>query len=286
MPMPYLRKQTIVIFVICLIAVAGTVAYTEKNRAPKQNSEEKIVNTKIIQPTIATNSDWKKTFSESTVKTPSLKNGTTTAGKDQPEVLNETDRLGREFFMKFAQLKQAGLTTDSEAVKKAADQLAENTLANLPTPKIYQLTDIKISIKTDIESQKNYANAVSNTLNLYIPAQNEAEILLNAFEKNDMKLLAGIDPIISKYRSAVTNLLLVPVPQILVQYHLELLNGLSIQLFNSQTLRKADINPVPSLAALKLEVQGLELIAQAVSEMQSYFTLNKIEFKPQISFVN
>ena len=48
----------------------------------------------------------------------------------------------------------------------------------------------------------------------------------------------AIDPIISDYKTVIAKLLLVPVPQPMAQYHMDLINGISSLLSVSESLRK------------------------------------------------
>jgi hypothetical protein len=68
------------------------------------------------------------------------------------------------------------------------------------------------------------------------------------------------------------------VPQILAQSHLDLINGLSSQVFNAQALRNSDKDPLTGLAAIGMEIKSLQVIANSMAKMQRIFTEQGIVF--------
>jgi hypothetical protein len=111
-----------------------------------------------------------------------------------------------------------------------------------------------------------------------MPEKNEAEIAMIAFESGDMSILKTIDVVTTGYKNAVSKLLTTPVPQVLAQYHLDLINGLSSQVFNARSLRNSDKDPLTGLAAIGMEIKNLKSIANAIAGMQNVFTEQGITF--------
>jgi hypothetical protein len=93
-----------------------------------------------------------------------------------------------------------------------------------------------------------------------------------------MNELKKIDPIIAGYKTAKTRLLATVVPDTLALPHLDLINGISMQIFNAESLRNSDKDPLTALAAVSLEVKSLETIAVAIRKMQNSFVLSGITF--------
>ena len=277
----YPQKQTIIIASVCFVLVGITAFYvhtqapqgtnTQITVTPEQNS---IENT---QQSISTSTDWKKNFFGATSS--SAISNIQQSKAQAPEELTSTDVLGRNFFTQYVQLKQAGLTTDKSSVDAANNQVISQSLSAVSAPKVYKMSDIRISSSTSIvDSAKLYSANLMKILNKDMPAQNEAEIADKAYSSGDLSQLQQIDPIILGYQNGITDLIQTPVPPTLAQYHLNLINGLSIQAYNAQSLRKSDVDPLKGLVALSLEIKGLGSISEAIGSMQNYFKVAGIPF--------
>lgn len=277
----YPRKQTFIIFIICLFFVIGTSFLVNglpstKNRVAYQNT--------TVQPKIITNSnyietdnDWQKAFLD-TKNNVKINSSTIIEDKTKEQPLNPTELLGRNFFTKYVQLRQSGLTTDTDAVNTITTQIISDGLSSIKGPNSYTAKDIKILSGSDIAIIKKYAEDLMKILKDSMPAKNEAEIAMIAFESGDMSILQEIDKIITGYRNAVNKLIATPVPQILAQSHLDLINGLSNQVFNAQSLRNSDKDPLTGLAAIGMEIKSLQAIANSMAKMQRIFTEQGIVF--------
>ncbi len=291
MAISYPRKQTFFIFLTSLIAVGATALYIYG--WPSFGQVSYSDNSLAQMPISATgnaidsavNTDWQKQFytndKSGSYKAPT-KTTASSATKDLP--LTATDLLGRNFFTKYVELRQAGLTNDTAAVNNATKQLIADSVAGVAEPKKYTLSDVKIiSADSDLSSTKAYAQKITDILKSSMPVQNEAEVTMNAFDKGDMSLLKNIDVITNGYKSALAQLLATPVTQALANDQLDLINGLSLQIFNARALRRADVDPVTALAAISLEVKSLQTIATSVGNMQNFFAKAGISFVPPVS---
>lgn len=278
----YPRPQTLLIFVLCLIVVGTTAFYmngwTFKNRvAFDQKSSLNPISIGNQAP-ISASTDWQKQFYDGKTDSQAFKPAkaaTKVVLKEEP--LTPTDQVGRNFFTKYVQLRQAGLNNDSQSVTAAVNQVIAEGIASVPTPKVYSDKDIHVVNESPIVI-KTYAEDLLNILKSSMPATNESEIALNAYEKGDMSALKDLDPIIASYKAGLNRLLSTPVPQSLAGYHLDLVNGLSMQIFNAQSLRRSDTDPVTGLAAINLEVKSLQAISTAVANMQNYFASAGVSF--------
>jgi hypothetical protein len=133
-------------------------------------------------------------------------------------------------------------------------------------------------VSNTLQQSVKYAEELMSILSKWMPAVNEVEILTDALESGDMDLLKQIDPIISGYKNAVIKLKSMTVPDVLALPHLDLINGISMQTFNAESLRNADKDPLTSVAAISMEVKSLETIAMAIGRMQSIFANAGINF--------
>lgn len=210
-----------------------------------------------------------------------FKAGTTKKAADPKAVpLTATDLLGREFLTKYAEMHQAGLTTDPQTVDNVTSQLVNDSLANVPTPVAYAISSIRKMQTTDVGTLKTYAEKVRGILSAYIPDQdhNEAVIAEQALDQNDMTILKFIDPVITNYRTAIKTLLAMPVPGPIASYHLQLINGINIALFNAQSLRNINTDPVKGMAAISMEIAGLQAMNDAMTSIKTYFIAAGVPF--------
>jgi hypothetical protein len=278
----YPHKQTFFIFVICLFLVLGVSFFVNglpstKNKVVYQNTSIKpqiISNEKPIE----TGTEWQKAFLDQKDNVKIDSPNTIDKTKVKEESLNPTELLGRNFFTKYVQLRQSGLTTDTEAVNAVANQVINDGVSSIKGPSSYTAKNIKISSGSSVDDIKKYAENLMLILKDSMPVKNEAEIAMIAFDSGDMNLLKEIDKVIAGYKKADSKLLSTPVPQILAQYHLDLINGLSVQTFNAQSLRNSDKDPLTGLAAIGMEVKSLQAIANAIAGMQNIFTQQGITF--------
>ena len=278
MPIIPRNRQTVVISVICFLVVIVTLVFVYG--FPNNGSETKDLSANITttQQDVSTSTDWQKSFYEvagSSTKYYNTDMASSSNSSSSPEVLTNTDILGRNFLVTYAQMYQAGVDSDSSTINTVASKLASNSLSNVGPPKVYYTEDIK-TVSDSPTSAGAYAQSLGQILALAIPPENEAVIAQNAFDKADMTILKKIDPIIDGYKKAISSLLETPVPKSASQYHLELINGLGMELFNAQSLRHVDSDPVTGLAAISQEIPALQRINTNLLNLQGYFNTNNI----------
>ena len=275
------RKQTLFIFVICLaiVLVAGLYMYDQnQSKVSILNNVSISSSTEYANIPISTNTDWKKSFYDASTTNNSYK--TTKNNVNKIETLTDTDQFGREFFAKYMELRQSGLTNNQDALNAAANEIIQKTAVLNQNPKTYGVSNIIVQTDYSVNALKVYAEKLISILKMF-PDESEATIALNAFEQGDLSLLKKIDPVISNYKTMLNELTKTPAPKPLAQYHLDLINGLSTQIFNAESLRTSDKDPLRGLAAVSLEVSGLKSVYTALGEMQTYFSSIGITFSAE-----
>jgi len=284
MAVNYPQKKTIYIAVICTVAVLGSIVYTYTNSYAQNGSKNNVIATpeqdndsqqNIIS---STSTDWKKQFlgqstSTSAITDKSILNNST---NDTPKTL--TDKMSKELFSRFIELKQNGLDNNQQLIQDAINQTLDNTLASAAQPKQYTLKDINISDKISSADYHDYGNSVSLVLANDMPKDNAPTIAENAFEASDMNLLSGIDPVISDYQTVLKNLLSTKVPRPIAQYHTNLINSISFMLFISQNLRNLQADPMQSMVAIKIYSTANTVMQTSLINIHNYFDTNKIIF--------
>jgi hypothetical protein len=276
MALSYPRAQTVAIFVVCAIAVGATAWYVKGQSPTEQNTTSKVaLAVAAASPMVNTAlpaTDWRAQFysgakSDSFKATPAK---SAVSQKDPP--LTATDILARNFMISYMQMHQAGLDSNPDSINSAANQMISNSISSVQLPRSFDISSIHTTTATDRATLTAYGNAVSAILNSYIPDQNhnEATLATQALDQNDMTLLKKIDPIIANYREAASALMLLQVPKPVAQYHLNLINGIAIALFNAKALRNLENDPLTGLAAISMEMQALQTMSDAQDNIWSY----------------
>jgi hypothetical protein len=266
------QKQTIAIFIVCVLVVAGVAFYVfhEKDAqgiASQASFQSVNVSASSSPSIIATNADWRKQFLSTT--TASFAAPKNTAAQTDPQSQTATYRLGENFLTQYLILRQSGQNTNSTAVDATMSQVASQSADSLEGPKAY--TAAQISVVNDTAAARNAYASIFNAVSArYESNGDEADIAASAFENDDMTRLAALDPIILNYKQMIASLLSARVPKPLLAYHLNLLNGLSALEYSSEAFRHMDTDSVKAFAAIKIDAIG----TQAAGNMFSMISQN------------
>ena len=275
----YPHKQTIIVALICVLSVGAIATYVFYQ--PLGNSSQNVTiekPTDDTSATIGTSTDWRKQFftQSSSSKLILGTNGLSTSTSNEPLTL--TDQMSRELFARFIDLKQNNLDTNDQLVQDAINRTLDNATQNAAQPKKYSPTDLLISNQNTLDEYKKYGNAVALSLSTYMPADNAPVVAANAFDKNDLSLLAQIDPMISAYKNCINSLLKIPVPQVLAVNHLNLINSVSYMVFISQGLRNTEADPMQSMVSIGIFTATQNAMRTALLDMKNYFISNSVSF--------
>ncbi len=277
----YPHKQTVLITLLCIIAVGGALIYSGtidiSQKIPQKQAQIAPIDVQpkeVVADTVP--SDWRKSFinnSSPTTALPAKKSATN-------EALTVTDQFGRDFFARYVRLKQDNLLDNQQLVQSVVDQSIDTAVKNSGQSITYALKDISITNDADSTSLKAYGNAIGLIFATKGVDGDPATIANTAFDKGDMTLLTGIDPMIGSYRKITADLLILPVPQPLATYHLSLVNSVSTMTGIAQDLRVVDKDPMRGMVALSIYSPTQSSIVGSLKSMQNYFTTSQISFSP------
>jgi hypothetical protein len=266
--MHYPSKQTIIIIVVCIVAIAGMAIYVE-GRAP-QNQETPADQPSIFaraqdefaSTTMSTSTDWKSAFLEMATSSNSFKTPAKVVTATSTEDLTATDKFGRGLFSQYVSLKQVGLNTNSDIVSSTISSLIAQSDVGMDKPRQYTSSDLKISNDTSVAALKAYGNTVGLLLKTQSPVTDDATLALAGIQGKDPSYVAELGDNIAKYKIILATLLNTPTPQSVSQYHLALINGASYMIFISSALAGAEKDPLSAISALKLYSTAFPLILQ------------------------
>lgn len=268
----YPHRQTVIIAIICALAVAGVTWYTGFGVEKKGGAVESLAPTldadSVTNIAIATSSDWKSQFFGTSTKQANLTSGISVPKKyTEPTTL--TGEFGKTFFAKYMLLKQSDLQDDEKAVQQVVDQSISDLSVTAPQPKSYVESDISISQSGGPEVLRTYTDAVATAYHDYMPTVSAAEIAEKALADNDPKALSKIVPIVSGYKSLISALRKIPAPKSAATYHLDLINGASAMLFVTEGMQKVFSDPAASLLALNIYASAQEAMRESLVSFKS-----------------
>lgn len=192
--------------------------------------------------------------------------------------LSPTDKLARDFFARYMELNQVGLTGDAASQTELIGQVLKNGMV-LATPKTYSLKDIVVIQDTSTVAIKKYGNEVGGIFqrnqNL---GRDEAVIAREAVEKEEPEILKEIDPIISIYKNIVQSLLKVQVPQNEAKMHVDTINAMNKFLFVAESLRQTNVDPLRGLQGASTYLEAGESLFNALRALSRHFSSLGISF--------
>ncbi len=290
----YPRMQTIMIFIVSVIVVGGfyvyanpksaqnAIQYGSQNEARdgKVSSGNSSVSIGNDSPKQIADTGWQKQFFTADSKGNIKYNQTSASGTPKPAPQTLTDKISQDLFTQVWQIHQAGLDTDNAALGNVTSNFADQVAA-AAAPTMYSAKDMKAIPDAGNSAIATYATNIMTVLKT-IPLADAATIANNALSNNSGSL-KEIDPIISSYQAILNKLKAMNVPSTFLSYHLNIVNAMSTLLFNAQSLRKADIDPVRGLAAVSIYIQGMQQPSSALDDLSSGFTSAGIVFADSAS---
>jgi hypothetical protein len=282
----YPHKQTIIIVVVCILAVGGTGYYAYGKKGFISSKQKPVVEVPLQDPsdtdtatdTTDSSTDWQKQFYSATTSKPALSGSTKSKPSTPDEKLTTTDQVGRTFFTNYVQLEQNNAINNQRSVNNAVESTIDTALQSVPELKTYTTADIRITTQNDTVTIRAYGNTVGDILEKNAPRGDAALIASEAFTNEDLSQLGGIDVIISGYQKTIRLLLATPAPSSVASLHLALINGLSAVLYVSQGLRAAETDPVQAMVALGTHKVAQESLLSALTGLKDHFEEEGIVF--------
>ncbi len=300
-------KNTLLILVACLL-VGGSFLVAEYRNKKAQPIYSSSLNTKpadhetaqIVDTDGDGLKDWEEVLIGSSTRNPDTDGDGTTDGEEvrlnrnplvkgpkdksqnttiisQSEKLEPIDAVSREFFARYMQLKQVGLSTDAESQQELITSTVNSV--GFAEPKSYTTADIVIEEDSSAESIKKYGNALGSVIQKnMISSRNEGEIAKEALETGNLEILKELDPIIENYRKIINGFILIPAPKALASLHADLLTGMNAALFTAQSFKQSGVNPISGLQAISQYTLAEAKIRSALNAIRSYMTFLGISF--------
>lgn len=194
------------------------------------------------------------------------------------EKLEPIDAVSREFFARYMQLKQVGLSTDAQSQQELITSTVNSV--GLSEPKAYTTADIVTQDDNGIDAIKKYGNSLGSVIQKnMISSRNEGEIAKEAFEKENFEILKELDPIIENYRKLINGFILIPTPRALATLHADFLTGMNAALFTAQSFRESGSDPISGLQAIGQYTIAEQKIRTSLNAIRSYMSFLGITYE-------
>jgi len=257
MPTPYPQKQTLVISLVCIVAVAAVAIYAHGQAFTGQETGDRSMSvsaqnnhTQPYSGLISTSTDWKKNFFGNVATGSSFSTTKSGVSTSPEEKLTATDRLSRDVFTQVMNLNQTGLINNNAVVSNTVSGLLAKNYSSSDEPRTYAMTDILINPDNSISALKAYGNGVGSVLETYGPKQDNATLALAGIQGKDPAYGKELQANADDYHAILTRLLAIPAPQSVSAYHLGIVNGASYMMYIASALSVAGTDAMRSMEAL------------------------------------
>lgn len=284
--MHYPSKQTIIIFFVCLAAIAGMAIYVDRNSPtkPETTNTQPSVFAKaqdmFENSPIGTSTEWKKAFLETGASSTSFKTPVKVAPVNTDDTLTATNKFGRGLFSQYVSLKQVGLMNDPTIVSSTISSLLAQSYSNSDMPKEYSLSDIHINPDTSVEALKQYGNVTGTLFATNAPLKDDATLALAGMQKKDPNYKEELDANIVKYKTVLARLLTILVPKSVSSYHLNIINGTSQMIYIASALQVSESDPMRAMGGLKMYGTAFPLVIQNMTMLRNALGVSGITYLP------
>lgn len=193
--------------------------------------------------------------------------------------LTPTDMVARDFFARYMELTQTGLTGDKASQLELIGEVVKSGMV-LAKPKIYSQNDILVSSDDSKEAIRKYGNEVGALFIKYSNpnARNEVIIAKESVDQEEPEILKEIDPIIATYKNILTGVLKLSPPRTLTTIHLGLVNSLSILYFAADSLRNLEKDSLTGIQGSSVWLSGATGLNAAFNSLKAIFVGEGIRY--------
>lgn len=228
--------------------------------------------------------DWKEDLQANIFEAIELETSSSSTSTDPytpPTTL--TGKFSEAFLQEYLEQKMAlgdpeATFTDDQKVALVQDAV-KAVEVNTKSRRYTQL-DI-VTVDDSGEALHDYGNRITEIFRAQ-PAsasgKNEAVILQEALQTNDASRLTELDDIKSKYRTIITQTLLVETPRSLVRAHIDLLNAYEAVYTDVSAMRISFEDPLLALARINNYQDNAVALALSLKQMADIITANNISY--------
>lgn len=194
------------------------------------------------------------------------------------ENLSATDKLARQLFAEYAQVKHSGGTIDAETQKRLIQSVI-NSAEDNKTIRLYTEGELVVVKDNSQLSLRKYASdmeiiQVKNA----IPEGKDTELTTfnKALNGDNFSELKKLEPIAARYDTIVKSMLNTSVPKEVVPHHLNLLNAISSISQSVKEMSKLEADPLLAIGGFSQYVKTAKYIPEIYKNINKFYTDKKI----------
>lgn len=290
------RSQTLIVSLVCIIAVASAFVLSRDNTSSTGKSTNSndisIVDsssvtasaTSTFVDTASSSDNWKNSFVTGDVAVNGSQQKPPTSLTDDADQ-TMTALFGKEALVSFMALRQSGMTADANAVDAASQSVISSTV-NAKSAEVYVLADLNTVPASDTNSLNTFSAEVARIFSLYRATRNEAVITSQSFSLGDPEILKEIDRIIDDYDQIIASLKNIRTPSVVALDMVDLINGFSTMKFNAESLRASKVDPLRGMLGVQDYQNGIKMIVNAILAMRATLESRNVSFVFDGNFIN
>lgn len=265
-------KKVLSIFILVAALVAAIIITFGRDKASSAiNYTSNLVAGEKVK--IPENPNWQNELSGIAINTEPAQ---VEDASSTPETA--TDAISTALMSNYLALKQSG-TLDTTSTQKLLDQTVG--LFDQFGSKVVLNTNLNVIPDNGKQSIADYGENLGNILRNDKPKVviDERQVITAAISSNDPSKMAELDAVIAVYEKMANDFTKMPVPQIFVKAHLDLVNGLNNLVLSLTEVKKVLNDPVSGLTALQTYGKSAVAFTQAMAATKDFITKNKIIYK-------
>jgi hypothetical protein len=189
--------------------------------------------------------------------------------------LNLSSAFGRSIFSTFLSTKKGNdIVDEAEALRIL---LAEK----LPPSRAFTEEDLTISVLSNKEVYKNYANSVATILLSQAEAESELAIFATAVEKNNKEEIKKLKIVTAKMSAMVDDLVETRVPSTAARAHLEFINALESTRYDIDGMALYFDDPMISFLALNSYKNSFDTTTRRLETLKEIVVASGAVFSPE-----
>lgn len=255
-------------FVIFVIVGFGI----EKSSDLVGSSDNLIAGEKILPPT---NPNWQEDLDKLNIQNKDLSGTEVIPNRD-----TVTEALSITLASNILTHKQNNTLTERTALD-LIDKSLDFVDSTAPKTDSFKVSDLNVVPNNGQISIKQYGENLGLILKTSRPvnAKNEMQIIGDALQTNNPSKMNELDPVIMNYQNLNEKLVKMPVPQLFVEAHLDMVNGLNQIPSSLKEVKKVFADPMTGLMSLELYNGGVSLFASAISATVDFIKSNKVIYE-------
>ncbi len=195
--------------------------------------------------------------------------------------LSYTEQVSGLLLSNYLTFKQSGLPLTEADALAIVESIPTYELPERAAPRIYSLSDIRVSAKSDASALRAYGNAVGSVLS--VPegdnVKNEIVVLVSFMQTgNDAVFMRDVYDVVARYDYVIAEMLKIPVPVDIATEHLAAINALSLVRNTIQGFHSFTGDPFLALSVFTEYNENTTQRGKAFGALRSAFETANVTF--------